>query len=408
MMPHEGNPTTGAMPGPVARPGTRPGNGVLHVATELGWRGGEQQAYLLMRGLQARGVRQALLAPADGAFAERCRTEGLAEVIPLPARGRYAPTNLLATRGAAERFAPALLHAHTSHAHALAWAAGPRHMPVVVTRRVDFPPKWGVSLGRRYTSPRVFSIAISQAIRDLLLKFGCPAGRVFLVPSGIDPARFAAVASPQARANARAAIRQELGIGDDTFLIGNTAALTDHKGHAFLLEALALLAREHAEAARTLCVIAGKGELEEKLRASIGDLKLDDPTAPVEVRLLGFRNDVAQLLAAFDLFVQSSHLEGLGTAVLDAMCLGLPIVATTAGGLVDILTHDKTALLVPPRDAAALAVVIGQARGDVALRARLGAGAARAFATGPNSAEAMVEGNLGVYRQVLATWAKRR
>ena len=111
-------------------------------------------------------------------------------------------------------------------------------------------------------------------------------------------------------------------------------------------------------------VIAGEGELRPALERQIKDHHLEK-----HVFLAGFRPDVLSVHKAFDIFVMSSVTEGLGTSLLDAMACGKPIVATTAGGMPEVVADGKTGLLVPPRDHEAMADAIVRLLTDEALRA---------------------------------------
>jgi glycosyltransferase involved in cell wall biosynthesis len=174
--------------------------------------------------------------------------------------------------------------------------------------------------------------------------------------------------------------------------------LTDHKGHRFLLDALPAVLAEHPE---VRLFLAGDGELAETLRAQAGRLGIAHA-----VRFLGFRDDVPDLIHAADLFVFPSHMEGMGSTLVDAMLAGLPIVTTTAGGIPDVTGAsepgmDPIAWTVPPRNPEALAGAILDALrspGKCAiLRER-----ARRRAEEQYTAAHMVNATLEVYREVLA------
>jgi glycosyltransferase involved in cell wall biosynthesis len=115
-------------------------------------------------------------------------------------------------------------------------------------------------------------------------------------------------------------------------------------------------------------VILGEGELREHLERQVHEHHLEK-----HVLLPGFRTDVLGCIKGFDVFVMSSVTEGLGTSLLDAMACRRPIVATTAGGIPEVVEDDVNGLLVPPRDAGALAAAIVRTLQDEPLRARLGA-----------------------------------
>jgi glycosyltransferase involved in cell wall biosynthesis len=277
------------------------------------------------------------------------------------------------------------LHLHSAHAQTLGLLASRLGAPgaVVVTRRVDFVPRRHVFNRWKYGGGVSLFVAISTAIRDILLAFGVPPERLRLVPSGVDFA--------PAPEGAGAAVRRELGVAQGQLLVGNVGALVDHKGQRYLVEAAALVLRERPDAR---FAIVGEGELEADLKARAKALGLGG-------RLLftGFRRDVPAILDALDLFVMSSHLEGLGTIVLDALAAGKPVVGTRAGGIPEIIEHGSHGLLVPPRNPAALAAAILRVLADPALAARL-ASQGRARALEGFSADAMVAGNLAVYREL--------
>jgi glycosyltransferase involved in cell wall biosynthesis len=158
-----------------------------------------------------------------------------------------------------------------------------------------------------------------------------------------------------------------------------------------LIEA-AMLVLPHVPDARF--VIAGEGELRPALERQIREHHLEK-----HVLLAGFRPDALSLHKAFDVFVMSSITEGLGTSLLDAMACGKPIVATTAGGIPEVVVDGETGFLVAPRDHEAMASAIVTLLKDESLRRRMG-DAGRARARVHFSAERMVQDTLRVYARV--------
>jgi glycosyltransferase involved in cell wall biosynthesis len=355
---------------------------ICHLDTEAGFRGGQQQVLWLMEGLRAHGVQQRLLTAKGSDLARRAAKSGL-EVVELT---HSRPWHPLAWKAVARATAEpdCILHAHASHAHRLSWHAVGDRVPIVVTRRVDFP------VGRNWFSSRVYRgqgqhyIAISTAIRDILIVGGVPATKIRVVHSGVRPERLAK--------HGGAAVRRELGLTNASPLIGCTAALVDHKDPLNLVEALAHVRRELPHAA---VLWAGEGYLGSTIHERTTYLGIDKAFV-----LAGWREDVGAILDAIDLFVMPSHLEGLCTSLIDAQALGIPCVATRAGGIPDIITEGVNGLLVPPRDPAALAKAIISLWRDEPLRAKFAA-------QGPTvvrerfSVEQMVKGNLQAYREVL-------
>jgi L-malate glycosyltransferase len=257
----------------------------------------------------------------------------------------------------------------------------PAKPPLIASRRVDFRMK-GNTLSRwKYRQVDCF-ICASDAIRQLLLSDGVEPSRAITVHEGIDLERVEA--APPAK------LHEELWLPHHAPVVGNVAALVPHKGQRHLIEAATLVLRQVPDAR---FVIAGEGELREPLERAIKENRLEK-----HVLLAGFRPDVLSVHKAFDIFVMSSVTEGLGTSLLDAMACGKPVVATTAGGMPEVVVDGRTGPLVPPRDHAAMADAIVRLLTDPALRGEMAA-AALARVRARFSVERMVEETLNVYRR---------
>jgi glycosyltransferase involved in cell wall biosynthesis len=254
--------------------------------------------------------------------------------------------------------------------------------PLVAARRVDFHLRGGALSRWKYRQVDCF-ICVSEAIRRMLIADGIPEHRVVTVNEGIDLERVEA--APPAK------LHEELWLPHHAPIVGNVAALVPHKGQRHLVEAAALVVR-HVPDARF--VIVGEGELRSALERQIKDRHLEK-----HVLLAGFRPDVLSVHKAFDVFVMSSVTEGLGTSLLDAMACGKPVVATTAGGIPEVVKHGDTGLLVPPRDHEAMAEALVTMLKDSALRQRMGE-AARALVREKFSADRMVQDTVRVYQRV--------
>ena len=365
----------------------RPGGSlrVLHVDSEIPWRGGERQVIELMRRQRAMGDEPHLAAPERSALAKRAAEERF-ETHPVPMRGTWDLGSALALARLHRALRPEVVHWHAARAHALGavaslFAPGPAR---ILSRRVDFPVRRSPGSRLLYALPIDSILAISGGVRDALVRSGVPATRIQIVPSGID---FEPFEAPFDRGDAR----RRLGLADEELLILQVAALAPHKSQTDLLRAAAS-ARARRPDLRFW--IAGEGPLRVELEAEHRSLNLGDT-----VRFLGFREDVTELLRAADLFVISSYLEGLGTSILDAMAAGLAVVATRVGGIPEIVEDQVTGILVPPRDPEALASAILELAGDRARRARLGERGrerARAF-----SADATAERTRDAYVRAL-------
>jgi glycosyltransferase involved in cell wall biosynthesis len=207
--------------------------------------------------------------------------------------------------------------------------------------------------------PRV--IAVSEEIRQTLIGSGSRPDRVVTVLNGIDPARFAHTPGRGA------GVRQGLGLSDTNIVIGSVGRLETQKRFDLLIEAFAMI--QHRIPGARL-VIAGDGSQRAALAALISERRLES-----QCILAGHRTDVIEVLHALDLFVQSSDYEGTPNAVLEAMAVQIPVVATTAGGTAQLIDDGVHGRLVPPGRPDLLAAAIGTALEDRAAMSRWAAAA---------------------------------
>jgi len=293
------------------------------------------------------------------------------------------------------RLRPDVLHAHDPHgvamaALALSMGAGAsgghgRSPALVASRRVDFRLKNNSFSRWKYRQVDSF-IAASEAIRRLLLDDGIPAERVVTVHEGID--------LDHVHAAPPVNVHEAFWLPHHAPVVGNIAALVPHKGQRYLIEAARMVVRQVPD---VRFIILGEGELREQLERQVHEHRLEK-----HVLLPGFRTDVLGCLKSFDIFVMSSVTEGLGTSILDAMACARPVVATSTGGIPEIVQDGRTGLLVPPRDASELASAIVRLLNDEGMRTRLGeAGEFRVRQR--FTVERMVEETAAVYARLAGT-----
>jgi glycosyltransferase involved in cell wall biosynthesis len=216
-----------------------------------------------------------------------------------------------------------------------------------------------------------------------LIHDGIPADRIFVVHSGIDPQRFRRAAGDHLAA--------EFDIQKNEKVVINVAHLAGHKGQIYLVRSIPHVL---SKIRNIRFFIIGKGELMDELKSAAADLGLKQ-----ELIFTGFRNDVAAFYQMADLYVMSSVQEGLGTAVLDALALAKPVVATETGGIPEIIQNGKTGRLVEPANPEALAEGIFDmlSRSEAA---QVMANAGRAMVEKYFSIDAMVDKNVDVYHKV--------
>ena len=365
---------------------------LFHIDAGKEWRGGQRQAFLLARALRRRGLPFVFVVQPKSPLYQKSLEEGF-PVYPLKIRSEFDVLAILRLSLAMKRKRCILAHFHDAHSLAVgSVAASMAKVPYrVISRRVDFPLKKNYFSQRKYRKNVNAIIAISNGVKDVLVKGGVDPKIIEVIPSGID-------FSPFEEATPSDYLRRELSFVPDDFLVGIIAHLADHKGHKYLIQAMKIL-KEYSP--KIKLVIVGEGPLFLNLTKQAKESGITDI-----VFFLGFREDIPQILASLDLFVLSSYLEGMGSSILDAMACRLPVVATKVGGIPEVVIHGETGLLVSPRSPTALAKAIFRFYEDRGLASRMGK---RGYEVVHQkfSAEAMAERIVGVYEKIgLRKWIR--
>ncbi len=327
---------------------------VLHVAETAGWAGGETYLRTLATRLDPGRFRLSVAVPEDGPLVERLAALGVpSHRVPLADR-LLSPAALAALAGLFRRQRPAVVQSHGARSNVYTrLAARMAGVPVVLSTvhnslfDYDVPRlrRAGYLLAERLTSPLADAvIAVSGSVaRDLVGRYRLSEGKVVTIRNGIDAEAF--VAGRHA-GDLRAAL--ELAPGDR--IIGLTARMTAQKGHRYLLGALPALVERMP---RLRCLFVGDGPLRAELEHEATRLGVAGVC-----RFTGARSDVADVVSLFDVAVLPSLSEGLPFALLEAMALGKPVVATDVGGNPEVVADGETGFIVPPRHPEALARAI--------------------------------------------------
>ena len=313
---------------------------ILHLNNSRTWRGGEQQLYYLVMGLLERNIPQILIGQPNSEL--ESRIENKIPFFPIRMLGEYDLIAAKKIATIAKENNVQLIHTHTGATHGLGLLTKlflPK-LKLVVSRRVDFHINKNPLSRRKYFSQKIdYFLTVSNRIKEVLIEDGVEPEKIVTVYSGIDLNKFA-------KAGDKKKLMEEFSISKDTIVIGIVAALVDHKDHETLLRAVSKIETSK----KFIFVLVGAGELETKLKNLTRELKIED-----KVIFTGFRNDIQDFYALFDIFTLTSKEEGLGTSVLDAMANNLPIVATNGGGIGEMLEHGKGSLLAEVGDYSALA-----------------------------------------------------
>jgi glycosyltransferase involved in cell wall biosynthesis len=262
-------------------------------------------------------------------------------------KSKFDPATLSALLKVIDRKKIDILHLHGYGATTFGRIAGAmRHLPTIVHEHANLTDTpWFQKIADTALEPVTdIAIAVSKSTADFVINARkIPAAKVKVVYLGVPLEDFS---RPRSHDEIQAA-RAELGIAPDDVAIGSVTRLHDSKGNSFLVDAARLVLRERPHAR---FFIVGEGPLRESLEQQAGALGLGDRFV-----FAGFAKDVARVLSAFDISVFPSLWEGTPLTVFEALAMGKAIVATDADGLIDVLTADHDAIIVPRRDERALA-----------------------------------------------------
>jgi glycosyltransferase involved in cell wall biosynthesis len=374
---------------------------VCHIITRLDAGGAAENTLHTAIGLRRRSYEVSLVygrtvAPAE-ALMRQAEEKGV-RLVSLPCLVReISPWQDLRAFLAISRhlrsFKPDIVHTHSSKAGFLGrWAAWFARVPYIV-----HTPHGHIFYGYYGRGQSAFFRTIEKVtawITDRLVTLTdleteqhleCGIGRrdqFVTIHSGVDIDRFAG------NAPGREAAREQLEIPCDAFCIGSAGRLVDIKNFSLLIEALGILQRH--EPGRYCLAILGEGPLRESLVS-----QAESHGVGKSVRLPGWADSMETIYPAFDVFALSSKNEGMGRVLVEAMAAGVPVVATSVGGVPELLGGGEYGMLVPSGNATAMAVAIEKLAGSNKLRATLiekGRQRANAY-----SLEEMVE---RVYREV--------
>ncbi len=338
---------------------------VAHLNPTKTWRGGEQQTFYLSRYLKEK-ISQIVIVNPFSELHNRCLEENI-PVIPFKIRGELDLISAYQITKYIIQNQVQILHAHTAKAHGIGILIKKicnlknHNIKLIVSRRVDFARKQNFLSKLKYQSQTVDAfIAISQNVKNILIKDGVELEKIHVIYSGIDLSRFKKTLPEETVRKLKKEFQLE-----NKIVLGNIAALVDHKDQKTLLYAAHKLVLKKIENWKLL--IVGEGELKKDLMKLSQQLKLNQ-----NVVFTGFRKDAFDILKILDIFVMSSKEEGLGTSILDAMACGLPIVSTAGGGIPEIVIENQGGLLSPVQEPSSLAYNLEKLIQDHELRKKMG------------------------------------
>ena len=332
---------------------------VLHVSTPMSWRGGEQQAAYLALALKEMKVEVSMLTPLNSALSVRMLEDGIS-VINFKSRGVLDLNLAKKIAKVCKEQKIDVIHTHDSHAHSaaiLSAAVFNNNTPIVVSRRVDFAVSSNLFSKWKYNHASIKKIV---CVSEMILKITAPSindkNKLTVVHSGINIANYNF-------SSERNLLKDELNLSQDAILVGNLSALADHKDFPTFLK----VAKKVIDANPLVhFIIAGSGDEKNLIDKFIEENKLSS-----RIHLLGFRKDVEKVMKSLDVFLITSKTEGLGTIVLEAFAAEIPVVATRAGGIQELVSDGVTGLLKEVGDVDGLKEAVQRILSDHELRVKL-------------------------------------
>lgn len=371
---------------------------IAHIVKVTRISGAERHLLVLLEGLRKRGIAAHLII-----LVERDRPM---DIMAAAAEKRDIPLTRLTIhrdydlsllwrlQRALRQIKPDIAHTHLIHADLFGYAAAKlaQVSAVVSSRHLDDAFRYRSRWRRvnRWLWRRIDAgIAISAAMERFALEIeDAPADKVSAVLYGMEY-RWR---SDEDIASSRNLLRNELSLPPDAQVLGMASRLVEQKGIPYALEALR---RIRSDFPRAHLVIAGDGEKASELRRLASMLGIAD-----RVCWLGWRDDAADLMAAFDIFLLPSLREGFGLVLLEAMSRRVPIIASRVGAIPEVVVDGETGILVEARNVDQLAGAMARLLKDRALRKYMGLlGAARLEEQ--FSVEKMVDGTLAIYERIL-------
>ncbi len=357
---------------------------ILHIETGQHLYGGALQVLHLIKGLKKQGVQNTLVCVKDSEISRAA--VWFSEIYDIPMLGELDPVFVVRLLKIIRNTRPDVVHIH-SRRGADIWggiAAALAKTCAVITRRVDNPEHpWIVKAKYRFYD-RV--ITISEGIKRVLLSEGVPLKKITCIPSAVDTKPFEGDCQ-------KSWFYKEFEVNPRDKIIGVIAQLIKRKGHRYLINAAPEILKKSPY---TTFMFFGKGPLTNQLRQLC-----DENNITNKVYFVGFRTDLERILPCLHLIVHPATMEGLGVSLLQAAASRLPIIATRAGGIPEIVHDRVNGYLVDPGNIKGITRAVINLLEDEALSKKFGQ-EGHTIVSSHFSIKAMVEGNLCVYKNILS------
>ncbi len=331
---------------------------ILHLDSEASWRGGQQQASYLHSGLIRNGINSYFLCKKGSELSKYFENHKI-QYATLPFSSEFDLASSFKIASFARQHNIDVIHCHDSHSHSLGLISKFFYQKpaLISTRRVLFNIQKNYLSKKKYSSDKLDRIVcVSNAIKNVMICDGIDESKLTVINDGIDLSKFNNSSSEKLIA--------EYKIISNSTVIGTIAAFTKEKDYPNLLSAAKMVI---ASSPRCVFIALGDGDDLEKMQGLAVQYGISE-----NFIFTGFKSNVGDYLKLFDIFVLNSKSEGLGSSILDAMAVGLPIVATNVGGIPEIVEDKFNGLLVESENPESLAKAINNLVNDKYYRQQLG------------------------------------
>ena len=316
---------------------------VLHMSSEVGWRGGEQQVAYLLEDLSLKKIQNFLAVRRGSRLENFCKERKIPYII-LKFSGSADVVSAFTLKNFCRSKTIDIIHLHTSKAQGIGVLAAlfGLTVPMVLSRRVTFLPGGNPFSRWKYNHPQIKKIlCVSEMIRTIMKGYVKDGDKCVTVYSGIDLGKFKDIVPD------KQFVVNEFQLDHHKPIIVTIGAVDQSKDHFTFVDTIEKVLKKGL---LVQALVLGDGPLREVLEKYVRTRSLEK-----QVRFAGYRKDVLKILMSADIFMMTSREEGLGTSLLDAFLAGIPVVATAAGGIPEIVRHGQTGLLAPVMDSGKLA-----------------------------------------------------
>lgn len=331
---------------------------VLHLSSERTWRGGEQQLAYLLEESKKHGIETFVASKKGSAFSEYCRKNNQ-PFVEVGFKNELDVFTAIKIKNICKEQSIDFVHIHSSHSHAMAVQSVMfgNKIPLVLSRKVDFPIKNNVFSKWKFNHSSIKKIiCVSNAIKQIILPDLKNKNLCEVVYDGIDLDRFH-------YQKGKNVLRDEFGVAKNKTIVANISAIAPHKHYFTFVDTAEKVLRENPD---FHFFIIGDGPLRNEIEVYIKKKKLTQ-----EITFTGFRKDIPDIFPDIDLFLMTSETEGLGSTLLDAAAHKTPIVSTNAGGIPEVIQHRTSGLLADVYDSNTLAKFVLELSTDKSLQEQL-------------------------------------